>query len=501
MMPPPELVPEPAPGHFPLLCRQTHSLTLRLTLLFACASTAVLLLLGWLVGNAVEQHFLDMDSTLLADQIAEAEHQRQHGLTPQQLGPTLAHHSGLQIELRQPDGRILYQSPQASFPPTLPAAVPPNLSTTAAEQPHHYTPPHAPLTPQDWQDTQGQPWRGLRVQLTAQDAPALQLAVATNISHHQHFMQAFRQTLWSVVIAAALLTGLLGWAAARRGLAPLQAIRREAENITAHRLGARLPTAQVPAELAALVETLNAMLARLESAFQRLSDFSSDLAHELRTPVSNLLTQTQVILAQPRSADNYRDTLASNAEEFERLSRMIADMLFLAKADNQLLIPQQETIDLYAELHSLLDYYGILAEEKQITLTLPEPAAPDITAGQVSGDRLMLRRALSNLLSNALNHTPAGGQIRLTLTRQGEQLAMAVQNTGNTIAPEHLPRLFDRFYRADAARQHGPQDGTGLGLSITRAILHAHGGEITVNSHAGLNTFTLHLPAANPPPP
>lgn len=498
MMPPPE----PAPRHFPLLCRQTHSLTLRLTLLFASASTAVLLLLGWLVGNAVEQHFLDMDSTLLADQIAEAEHQRQHGLPPQQLGPTLAHHSGLQIELRQPDGRILYQSPQASFPPTLPTLSTTsrhNQSTPAAEHPHYHA--TTPLTPQDWQDTQGQPWRGLRVQLTAQDAPALQLAVATNISHHQHFMQAFRQTLWSVVIAAALLTGLLGWAAARRGLAPLQAIRREAENITAHRLGARLPTAQVPAELAALVETLNAMLARLESAFQRLSDFSSDLAHELRTPVSNLLTQTQVILAQPRSADDYRDILASNAEEFERLSRMIADMLFLAKADNQLLIPQQESVDLYAELRSLLDYYGILAEEKQITLTLPEPAAPDTTTGQVSGDRLMLRRALSNLLSNALNHTPAGGQIRLTLTRQGKQLAMAVQNTGNTIAPEHLPRLFDRFYRADAARQHGSQDGTGLGLSITRAILHAHGGEITVNSHAGLNTFTLHLPAASPPPP
>lgn len=486
------------------------TLTLRLTLLFASASTAVLLLLGWLVGNAVEQHFLDMDSTLLADQITQAEHQLEAGISPQQLGPALSHHGGLQVELRQADGTLLYRSPQASFPETL------ALSTQPDTAPHTHTHNAATLHPQRWQ-TGTHPWRGIRVPLHtfAANTPPLQLAIATDISHHEHFMQSFRQTLWWVVIAAALLTGLLGWAAARRGLAPLQAIRREAENITAHRLGARLPTDRVPAELAELVDTLNAMLARLESAFQRLSDFSSDLAHELRTPVSNLLTQTQVTLARARSADDYRDILASNAEEFERLSRMIADMLFLAKADNQLLIPQQAPVDLATEVQSLFDYYEILAEEKQITLgrnsnqaTMESHAAqPDYL---VNGDRLMLRRALSNLLSNALNHTPAGGSIEVNFSREAAQLRLTVQNTGATIAPEHLPRLFDRFYRADTARQHAPyqpepspasSEGTGLGLAITRSILLAHGGTISVNSADGLTAFTLHLPAASPPPP
>jgi two-component system heavy metal sensor histidine kinase CusS len=182
----------------------------------------------------------------------------------------------------------------------------------------------------------------------------------------------------------------------------LHAIKREAAAITADRLHSRLPTESIPVELVDLAETLNQMLARLEDSFRRLSDFSSDIAHELRTPVSNLLTQTQVMLSRARTIDEYQDVLASNAEELERMAKMIADMLFLAKADNDLVVPNLEAVDLRAEAEGLASFYEAVAEENGVTLTVDGNAT-------VSGDRLMLRRAMGNLLSNAFGHTPQRG--------------------------------------------------------------------------------------------
>ena len=202
-----------------------------------------------------------------------------------------------------------------------------------------------------WTTSARHRYRGIAaaVRTNIAGAPPALVAVATDIAHHDRFMQSFQIALWSVVGLAALLTGFLGWIAAHRGLAPLKDIRKSVAAITANRLDRRLSTTSIPSELAEVVETLNDMLARLQESFRRLSDFSSDIAHELRTPVSNLMTQTQVTLSNPRTADEYRDVLASNGEEFERLSRMIGDMLFLAKADNSLVVPNRESIDLRQE--------------------------------------------------------------------------------------------------------------------------------------------------------
>jgi two-component system heavy metal sensor histidine kinase CusS len=203
--------------------------------------------------------------------------------------------------------------------------------------------------------------------------------------------------------------------------------------------------------------------------------------------VSNLLTQTQVTLSRARSVAEYQEVLASNAEEFERLSRMIADMLFLAKADNDLVIPHQEEVDLGREVAGLAEFYEALAEEQGIRLAVEGTA-------RVQGDRLMLRRAIGNLLSNAFAHTPRGGAITVRLSEGGEGPAVTVENSGETIPPEHLPRLFDRFYRADPARQR-LSDGVGLGLAITRSIARAHGGEVAVASGNGRSIFTIRLGA------
>ena len=297
-------------------------------------------------------------------------------------------------------------------------------------------------------------------------------------------MALFQKTLGLYVALATLVSGLLGWLASRNGLSPLRAMKARAQAVSGHRLDERMPVDAVPVELADLAHTLNDMLVRLQNDFERLSAFSADLAHELRTPISNLLTQTQVMLAQKRTGDEYRNALASNSEELQRLARMVSDMLLLAKTENGLALPHPETIHLDTEAAALVDFYEALAADKQLRLTVEG-------AGCVQGDRLMVRRALSNLLSNAIRHSPVQGQVRVRIQTTPVGTEVCVENQGDPIAAEVLPRLFDRFYRADAARRHPNSDGAGLGLAITRATMLAHGGTVTVASDGNGTRFAL----------
>lgn len=458
--------------------RGRRSITVRLTLLFSAASTLVLLALGFLIGKSVEQHFEEMDMDVLTGKLAATRQvlEQVHSASEldalaSRLDGSLDGYSGLAVVVVAADGRRLVASGEADFPPALLDRI------VSADAPR----------PVVWTSNDGRPFRGIGglAPTGIAGAAPIAVAVAVDISHHDHFMSSFRHTLWSVVIMAAVLTGFLGWVAVRRGLAPLQAIKREAAGITAHRLDLRLSTAAIPAELADLAETLNEMLARLEDSFQRLSDFSSDLAHELRTPISNLMTETQVALTRARSPEAYREVLASNAEEYDRLARMVGDMLFLAQADHGLIVPNREAVDLAEQVNELFDFFDALAEEKSLRLSLEG-------TGQTTGDKLMLRRALANLISNAIRHTPVGGSIRVRIEAAASGTTVAVENTGDPIPQEHLSRLFDRFYRADPAR-HGGGEGAGLGLAITRSIVRAHGGDIRVSSTTGGVCFTIRL--------
>ncbi|HEY3433088.1 MAG TPA: heavy metal sensor histidine kinase [Rhodocyclaceae bacterium] len=453
------------------------SITVRLTLLFATVSTAILLLLGLLIGTLVEHHFeeLDMETLngkmeLLQTAIGNIRTSEELSVLSTKLDGALVGHHGLAVLVTTHDRQNLFLTSGAIFPD--------EVLTQGSNK----------MTSTLWTDTNHSTYRGIaaRVPTGIPGGKPLTVAISTNLSTHEHFMSSFQITLWLVVGAAALLTGFLGWVVARRGLAPLRIISQGAADITANSLDQRLAVATIPLELAEVAETLNGMLARLQESFRRLSDFSSDLAHELRTPVSNLLTQTQVTLSKSRTAEEYKNVLASNSEEFERLSRMIADMLFLAKADNDLIIPHQERIDLAEETKGILEFYEIVAEDKGIKLTCSG-------GGQVLGDRLMLRRAINNILSNAIRHTPQGGMVAIQIDSDGEKVKWTVENTGNTIPAEHLPRLFDRFYRVDASRQRF-SDGAGLGLAITQSILRAHGGTASVFSHDGVTRFDLILP-------
>lgn len=264
-------------------------------------------------------------------------------------------------------------------------------------------------------------------------------------------------------------------------------MRERARNIDARQLNVRMPIADSSVELTELAQGLNLMLERLEQDFERLSEFFSDLAHELRTPITNLLTQTQVTLTRNRESESYREILASNAEEFQRLARMVSDMLYLAKTEHGLELPNREQLSLAQEVQALFDFYEAVAEEAEVGLLLEGEA-------MIVGDRLMLRRAIGNLLSNALRHAFKHTVVEVLIRRLPDAVELTVKNAGQPIAESDIPRLFDRFYRTQKSRPHPEHSGTGLGLSITRSLMLTHGGTIKVVSDKKNTSFTLVFP-------
>ena len=285
-----------------------------------------------------------------------------------------------------------------------------------------------------------------------------------------------------------LLVGSCAWWVIHRGLQPLQAFRRVAQRITARDLSHRIQAADLPEELSDLAHAVNFMLDRLDSDIQQLARFCDDLAHELRSPMNNLMGKAQVTLSKERPPAQYKQVLESCTEELERLSRMVSQMLFLASASQPSAPLSFETIELQEEAIKVTELFSLSAEEKQMSLRVQGSA-------QVSGDRLMIQRAISNLLSNAIRHGTPGSEVTITLASQPDAISLAVRNAGEGIEAEHLPRLFDRFYRVHASRSR-QQGGTGLGLAIVRSIMNVHEGRATVTSEPGdATTFSLIFPA------
>lgn len=451
------------------------TLTARLTVLFTLVSASVLLGLGALVAWSTARHFVELDRSYLEDKVQLVEKLVSESSEPatltRSLDDLLESHHGLFIQVWI--GESIVYGPK-------------NLAEGISE---------ASLDSGqilEWTYS-GKALRGLvqgvriPVSLSATHADGEQIArvlAALDTVHHAHFLHSLRETLIIYILLATFVSGLLGWWAAHRGLTPLKSMRDKAKSVTAHNLQARMPVSSIPVEFAELATSLNGMLDRLQQDFQRLMDFSSDLAHELRTPLSNLLTQTQVALAQPRSANQYREILASNAEEFERLAKTVSDMLFLAKTENGIDLPHREPIRLHQEVLALFDFYEALADEKNIRLALHGEA-------EMFGDKLMIRRAISNLLSNALRHADADSSVEVKISLKNGRTSLQIANQGQSIDPAEIPRLFDRFYRSDRSRSHPGSEGAGLGLAITKAIINSHGGTIEVRSSAGKTCFTI----------
>jgi len=318
----------------------------------------------------------------------------------------------------------------------------------------------------------------------------LSVTVGKRLDEREQMLASYRMRLYGAVGFGALMAFGLGLLLLRRGLTPLRDLARAMAGIDPRSLDQRMSADHVPAALKAPVQALNAMLARLEDSFARLSQFSADLAHEIRTPLHNLLGSNSLALNQSRSAAEYQEVLASNIEEYERLNRMAENLMFLARAEHGQRPLQLHVLDLGEVGDGLCEYFEALAEDRQLRLD-------NQLGGPLTADLQLLQRALGNLLANAVRHAQPSSTVRLLRHDDAEYGWIGVHNLGPAIDPQHIDKLFDRFYRVDPSRAQ-PGDSGGLGLAIVHSIMHLHGGQVRVVSNDSGTLFELGF-ARNPP--
>ena len=273
----------------------------------------------------------------------------------------------------------------------------------------------------------------------------------------------------------------------QRGLLPVRRVARHAQGIGVGNLGERLDSQGAPLELLPMIEAFNAMLDRLGRGFVQLGQVSTDMAHELRTPINNLLGETQVALQQDRSIEHYQQLLASNVEELERLARMLDNMLFLARTDPASALRQRQELGALDEMERMADYFEGLAADVGIAINAQG-------SGVIWAEPMLLRRALANLCANAIKYGAPDSELFICATPTADGIRLQVRNQGQTIPAEHRPRLFERFYRVDESRERSAQSN-GLGLSIVATIMQLHNGQCSVTSADGVTCFELFFPA------
>jgi heavy metal sensor kinase len=325
--------------------------------------------------------------------------------------------------------------------------------------------------------------------LPLRNSQQLALQVGQSLEAVNQTQTQILRLLGLMLVATALLALASGWFLANRALIPVNAITRTARDIGEKDLSRRIDMPLPEDELGQLAQTFNGMLDRIEGAFQRQRQFTADAAHELRTPLSIMQTGLDVVLAQKRTAKDYRTTLENMQEEVVRLSQLTTHLLTLARTDSHTLLIVLRRVDLSLLLNTVADQVMVAAEQKQITLQRDIP--PSI---YVEADEDQLIQLALNLLENAVKYTPVGGSVTVKLAKSNGQVCLSITDTGVGISAEHLPHLFDRFYRIDGSRNRA-QGGFGLGLAIAQQIAHLHGGEIKVDSQMGIGTrFTVILP-------
>lgn len=315
--------------------------------------------------------------------------------------------------------------------------------------------------------------------------------IAIDVSQEEALLVRYRLWFWGILLVTSVLFPLVGYRIARHGIRPVEEIAATARRITSTNLRERIESEGYPSELAALAGTFNEMLGRLEESFERVSRFSADIAHDLRTPVNNIRGEAEVALARPRTAGEYRDVLESSLEEAVRLSELIGDLLFLARAESPLTEVHREDVIIGELLTTVRDYYEASANDAGILLVLNDRAEP--LSAEL--DRSLMLRAVSNLVSNSIAHTPPGGIVTLAASDEDAAMRIEVSDTGVGIPAEALPRVFDRFFRVDPSRSKA-SGGTGLGLAIVQSILALHGGSAEITSQLGRGSrVTLRVPA------
>ncbi|WP_413729919.1 Cu(+)/Ag(+) sensor histidine kinase [Sodalis sp. RH22] len=474
--------------------QRPFSLAFRLTFFISLTTIAAFFVFTWIMINSVERHFGEQDiadlkqiSATLANILSEKE--ESENIRLDKIINAIVNHKNIFVNLANDKNQVIYQSTDGpdftKIRALLPAFDKINANNIIM-----------------WQDeTTGEAViNNSKMEAASYRVVALPvstfvngkttrytLLIALSIDFHLHYIQELKYKLIITALLFSMIIVLVVLFAVYQGHAPLRRVSRKIKSITSENLHVRLLSTKVPIELEQLIVSFNHMIGRIEDVFTRQSNFSADIAHEIRTPITNLVTQTEITLSQTRSSKEYQDILYSNLEEFSRMANMVNDMLFLAQADNNLLIPECVSIDLKKEIIKVFDFFEALAEERGVSLHFI--GSPLL----VKGDPLMLRRVISNLLSNAVRYTSPGHSVTVSVTDTIDDVQLVVENPGTPIPAEHLPRLFDRFYRVDPSRQRS-SDGSGIGLAIVKSIIGAHQGKISVTSDVISTKFIISLP-------
>ncbi|WAT01339.1 heavy metal sensor histidine kinase [Rouxiella chamberiensis] len=460
------------------------SLTTRLSLIFALLTFVVITLAGFTLYRTLETQISLRDDgalltrveqirTLLRDEdVINLIHDK-----PQLFANMLGNHEALLV-LRFPGQPPLIEVNPGHSPV-------PNITPVSAE---------AKLTlaaVQHGKARDDTPFISVSAAAKTSDSPhPLEIISGRLMTERTHILAIYREQIILLALAAAAMTALLAYLIARRGLSPLRHLAGQTASIGIKNLSVRIDNRQAPRELSALIDSFNQMLDRLEISFTQLSQVSADMAHDLRTPIGNLLGQTEVALSQRRSVDYYEKLLGSNFEELLRLSKMTDNMLFLARAEHAFHAIERVSLDIADEFYRMSEYFEGPADERGLFFILRGE-------GRVWADPELLRRALANLIANALRYADAGSEIVLESEPQKEGVKISVVNRGATIDAHHLARLFDRFYRADPSRNTAAQS-SGLGLAIVRSIVQLHHGQCHVTSENGETRFSLIFPTSEP---
>ena len=311
------------------------------------------------------------------------------------------------------------------------------------------------------------------------------IQVAQDRSADDRFMKQFAALLVAVLALGTVASAVIGFTVTKRGLRPLAEMTSAVQRIGPTQLHERISPAGWPREIKPLAVAFDDMLARLEESFSRLSQFSADLAHELRTPIGNIRGEAEVALTRSRTPEEYREVIESTVAECSHLSHIVDNLLFLARTDAAEGHLQRTAFAGRSAIEKIAAFHELMAEEQRVGVQCNGNA-------EFLADEMLFGRAVSNLLENALRYTPAGGAVEISVLERGRAAAVSVKDNGAGIAPEHLPRVFDRFYRADSSRS---SEGMGLGLALVKSIVELHGGVSKIESESGRGTtVTLEFP-------
>lgn len=460
-----------------------RSITFRLGLIYGGAALITLLavaaVLYWAVVDGVrrdDQRFLSEKIHVLRTMLKQRPNDQALLDEEVEWEAGVLGHARYYVEIMRTDGRVISQTPGFEQSGIVASRFP----TPAAA--------YSETAPMAWQSTPGGRTYLLSSAMAilgGQPSASRVIHVALDVSHERLIFREFRRIAWAVVALGVALSTVLATLIARRALRPLGAMARAAAETSASRLHEQLDLGHWPAELLPLVREFNGMLRRLDEAFSRISAFSADLAHELRTPMNNVMGEAEVMLSRSRTPAEYRETLGSILEECQRLSRMAENLLFLARSENPRAMMRRERFPATQEIEKVVDYYDAVAEEAGIGLSISGDCS-------IYADRELLRRAVTNLVSNAIRHTPRGGAVNIRLTADRTDSEISVDDSGEGIASDLQPRLFERFFHTSSGRRAG----AGLGLAIVKSIMDLHGGRVVLTSQVGRGTHvSLSFPA------